>query len=71
MSHKISVLNSAKQDFLYSLSRSRLKLPYVTGYCSVFNAVIVLFSLALSTMTYEVSLRKAMPLRRLMLFVKA
>ena len=71
MSHKISVLNSAKQDFLYSLSRSRLKLHYVTGYCSVFNAVIVLFSLALSTMTYEVSLRKAMPLRRLMLFVKA
>ena len=47
-----------------------LKLPSVTGYCSLFSVVRVLFSLVLSAMTYEVSLRNTVPLRRLILFVK-
>ena len=48
-----------------------MKLPSVTGCYSFFTVVSLFFSLALSTMTFEVSLRKTVPLRmRLMLFAK-
>ena len=43
----------------------------VTSYYLPFTLVRVLVSLALSAITYEVSLRKAAPLKRLMLFCQS
>ena len=42
----------------------------VTGYYSLFTLVKVFFSLASSTMTYEISLGQAVLLRELILFFK-